>query len=185
MKNEKVRRIILYSLAGVIVVVMGIMLFRSASVVFAAGNITLDGSFNDWSGQACISDPVGDAVDPGLDLIQFCFATNSGVSNAYFMMQREGTHGAKEMNMQLLVDTNNNGSYSDAQDVVVSINYKPTGSSGTVTVSFGFWSMGIEQERRGKPCRMVCALFSDGHRTRANHPHDPAECRWFCCRFNR
>lgn len=95
---------------------MFFMLFRAVPAVLGAGNIVLDGQFNDWAGQSCIPDPVGDVADPGTDITLFCFATNPGVSNAYFRAQRAGSSNA--VTYFLYIDANNNGSFHDPSDKV-------------------------------------------------------------------
>jgi hypothetical protein len=113
---------------------MFFMLFRAAPAVLGAGNIVLDGEFDDWAGQPCISDPTGDVVDPGTDITLFCFATNPGVSNAYFTTQT--VDSSIEVTYFLYIDANNDGNFNDPSDIVVTINYKPTGNRSHVTVSW-------------------------------------------------
>jgi hypothetical protein len=145
MKKVNLGRIALTVLNILIILLMGFMLFRAAPVVLGAGTISLDGNFDDWSGQSCISDPTGDANGPETDIAQFCFATNAGVSNAYFMLQRlSAGSGGKPLNMTLYFDTNNDGSFETQAD----INYKANKDSGSVSVTWpgggdsGNWGLG-------------------------------------------
>jgi hypothetical protein len=134
MKNPNFRRIIVYVINIGVILLMFFMLFQAVPAVLGAGNIVLDGQFNDWSGQSCISDPAGDVADPQTDITLFCFATNLGVSNAYFRAQRAG--GSNAITYFLNIDVNNNGSFSDPSDKVVIIDYKPTGNASQVTISW-------------------------------------------------
>jgi len=134
MKNANFRRLAFYVISIGIILLMFFMLFQAVPAVLGAGNIVLDGQFNDWSGQSCISDPTGDVADPQTDITFFCFATNPGVSNAYFRAQRAG--GTNAITYFLYIDANNNGSFNDPSDKVVTINYKPTGNASQVTVSW-------------------------------------------------
>ena len=132
MKKFNLGRIALTLLNILIILLMGFMLFRAAPVVLGAGTISLDGNFDDWSGQSCIGDPTGDAVGPETDITQFCFATNAGQSNAYFMLERlDAGSGGKPLNMTLYIDSNNNGSYETQAD----INDKANKNSGDVSVN--------------------------------------------------
>jgi hypothetical protein len=147
MKKLNLGRIALTVLNILIILLMGFMLFRAAPVVLGAGTISLDGNFDDWSGQSCIGDPTGDAVGPETDITQFCFATNAGQSNAYFMLQRlDAGSGGKPLNMTLYIDSNNDGSYETQAD----INYKANKNSGFVSVTWsgggdsGSWGLGTD-----------------------------------------
>ncbi len=134
MKKADFHIIALYVINIGVILLMFLMLFRAVPAVLGAGNIVLDGQFNDWAGQSCISDPIGDVADPGIDITLFCFATNPGVSNAYFRAQRAGSSNA--VTYYLYIDANNNGSFNDPSDKVVTIVYKPTGNSSQVIVSW-------------------------------------------------
>ena len=134
MKKVDFHRIALQVFCVGVVLLMFLMLFRAVPTVLGAGNIVLDGQFNDWSGQSCITDPTGDVAEPGTDITLFCFATNPGVSNAYFRAQRAGNSNA--VTYYLYIDANNNGSFTDRSDKVVTIVYMPTRSGSQVTVSW-------------------------------------------------
>lgn len=134
MKKADFRRIALYAINIGVILLMFFMLFRAVPAVLGAGNIVLDGHFDDWAGQACISDPAGDVADPATDIILFCFATNPDVSNAYFRVQRADINNA--VLYSLYIDANNNGNFNDPSDIVVRIDYKPTGNSSHVIVSW-------------------------------------------------
>ena len=92
----------------------------------------LDGLFDDWSDKPCISDPSGDVPNPEEDITQICFYTNPDESNLYFRAERAG--GTNELTYQLYIDADNNGSYSDPLDSVVTIDYKPIGNDSQVTI---------------------------------------------------
>jgi hypothetical protein len=121
---------------------IGIYLFLALSLVLfclsmptlvqAASTIVLDGQFNDWVGQACITDPPNDASNQGTDILKFCFASNPNVSTAYFMVERMPTSGT--VTFWLYVDTNNNGAYQDSVDRAIYINYRPLGNPAHVDV---------------------------------------------------
>jgi hypothetical protein len=134
MKKFNFRRIALYAINIGIILLMFFMLFRAIPVVLGAGNIVLDGQFVDWNDQSCISDPVGDVTDPHMDITRFCFATNPGVSNAFFMAERANSGNA--ITYFLYVDVNNDGNFNDPSDIVVTIDYKPIGNGSRVTVSW-------------------------------------------------
>ncbi len=134
MKKINFRRIALYAINIGVILLMFYMLFRAVPVVLGAGNIVLDGQFADWAGQSCITDPKGDVSDPQTDITLFCFATNPGVSNTYFRAQRAG--GTGEVTYLLYIDVNNNGNFNDPSDILVTVNYKPTGNGSQVTVSW-------------------------------------------------
>ena len=134
MKKANFHRIVLHVFNIVVILLMFFMLFRAVPTVLGAGNIVLDGQFGDWAGQPCISDPGGDAADPGTDITLFCFATNPGVSNAYFRAQLADS--TKDVTYFLYIDANNNGNFNDLSDIVVTIDYQPTGNGLKVTVSW-------------------------------------------------
>lgn len=102
--------------------------------VFAAGPISLDGQFADWSGQATIGDPEGDASGAGTDIKAFYFATNPDDETAYFMAERYGG-GGPPVTYKLFIDTNDDGNYADAGDRMGEIIYKPEGNGSDVTLT--------------------------------------------------
>ncbi|MBA4376743.1 MAG: hypothetical protein C0401_11300 [Anaerolinea sp.] len=138
--KQKGSSLFIRGLGVILIGLTGFMLFRAAPVAFAAGTITLDGTFADWSGQSCLSDPQFDAIGPETDIKQFCFATNAGDSNTYFMLERFGSDTGKPLDLVLYFDINNNGSYGDAVDKTANIRYNPTGPSGYTEVSANGWS---------------------------------------------
>ena len=140
MKKADFRRIVLYAINIGVILLMFFMLFRAVPAVLGAGNIVLDGQFSDWAGQSCIPDPSGDVTDPQADITLFCFATNPGVSNAYFSAQT--VDSSNNMTYFLYIDANNDGNFNDPSDIVVTIDYKPTGKKSRVTVS---WPGGSDQ----------------------------------------
>jgi hypothetical protein len=89
-----------------------------------AADIVLDGEFGDWAGQANAPDAAGDADNDHTDLQAFYFADNPGVEMAYFMAERWQA-GSQSLTLNLHVDTNNDGSYSGADDRRVLVAYSP------------------------------------------------------------
>ena len=77
----------------------------------AAGPIVLDGQFSDWTGQAHINDPTGDAQNDKTDIVDFYFATNPNDETAYFMAERL-LGGPSEITYNLLIDANDDGDFS-------------------------------------------------------------------------
>ena len=98
----------------------------------ADGPIVLDGQFADWNGQPGISDPQGDGGGNTTDLLMFSFAAVDNDDTAYFMVQRGG--GSQWFDCTLLIDTNNDGIYTDLDDRMIVVSYKPKGNSSTVSV---------------------------------------------------
>ncbi len=97
----------------------------------AAGPIVLDGQFNDWVGQSCITDPQGDqTAGASTDIKTFCFATNPNDSTLYFMAER-WVGGNKKITYRLNLDTNQDG----IVDRVVEVEYKPKKTSSEVEVT--------------------------------------------------
>ncbi len=138
MKKINVRKIALYTINILIILLMGFMLFRATPVALGAGYVSMDGAFDDWSGQSCIGDGTGDAAGPETDITQFCFATNAGESNAYFMIERlDAGSGGKALDLTIYFDTNNDGSYETSADV----SYKAFNNNSNVTVN---WSGGAD-----------------------------------------
>lgn len=107
--------------------------FLAASPALAQAAIVLDGQFSDWAGQPHVDDPQGDAQTGHTDLQAFYFATNPGVETAYFMAERWEA-GAQPLNLVLMVDTNNNGVYTEAADRLVAVRYDPRPNDSRVDV---------------------------------------------------
>jgi hypothetical protein len=117
--------------AGAAIVVL--LLALHSSLALAAGPITLDGAFGDWSGQANLPDPVGDCGKSSIDLDNFAFATNPDESNVYFMAERvDGDN--QPIGVRLYVDTNNNGIYTELVDRIIRVRYQPADSGSSVDV---------------------------------------------------
>jgi hypothetical protein len=136
MKKINLRKIALYTVNILIILLMGYMLFRAAPVALAGGYVSMDGDFNDWSDQVCMSDPTGDASGPETDITQFCYATNAGESNAYFMIERlDAGSGGKSLELTIYFSTNGGASYDYSAD----ISYKAFNNDSNVTVN---WSGG-------------------------------------------
>lgn len=127
--------------ALLMVLVAGFVLAAPAE----AANITLDGQFGDWAGQANVSDPPGDAQTAHTDLQAFFFANNPGVGTAYFMVERWQS-GSQELTLNLYVDTDNNGNYGGSNDRRVKVDYGPN-PNGRVNVDLyngaGTWLKSI------------------------------------------
>jgi hypothetical protein len=134
MKKVNFRRVALFAINIGVILLMFFMLFRAVPAVLGAETIVLDGLFTDWNGQSCISDPTGDVADPKKDITLFCFATNPGVENTYFMAERAS--GNTEITYTLFIDTNNNGIFNDSTDKIVTIQFKPTGQKSRVIVEW-------------------------------------------------
>lgn len=113
---------------------LGLLLATNRAAL--AANIVVDASFGDWTGQPFIADPVGDSGQPRTDLRALYWATNPGDSTAYFMVQRtfSGGNGGQRVVYRLQVDTNCNGSTTEAVDRVVQISYNPTNVAGIATM---------------------------------------------------
>ena len=71
--------------------------------------------------------PQGDAGHSWNDLQAFYFAANPGDSTAYFMAQR-WEPGQKALTLHLLIDTNNNGLYTDPGDRMLVVDYQVKGA---------------------------------------------------------
>ncbi|MGE5392048.1 MAG: hypothetical protein ACM3PE_13400 [Deltaproteobacteria bacterium] len=106
---------------------------------FAANQITLDGSFNDWSGQAYLYDSLN-GLFLSDDINYFYWATNEGESNLYFMIQRWSWGSWFDWipaTLYVHLDINANGSYSDTTDRYIRVDYDPSDGSSDVTVYTG------------------------------------------------
>ncbi len=99
-------------------------------VLAQSGQITLDGSFDDWTGQASIDDPRGDAKTDHTDLSAFYFATNPDQEVAYFMAERYQS-GSQKIVLRLSIDTNNNGIYDEPDDRIAEVEYSPNPGGST------------------------------------------------------
>ena len=100
--------------------------------VRAAGLIVLDSLFNDWAGQAYVTDPTGDGSQ-GTDFTKFYFATNPGVSTLFFMLERLPS------DQQIIIwqsfDMNNNGIFNEPTDRLVKVTYDPKNNNSKVDVT--------------------------------------------------
>jgi hypothetical protein len=106
--------------------------FYTAPDARAAGDIVLNGEFDDWDGQPGISDPQGDATRPFDDLLGFYFTTNSDDPTAYFMAERVSSNSP--LNLVLRIDTNDDGVYNAPGDRYITVSYNPQGNRSTVEV---------------------------------------------------
>ncbi len=116
-----------------------LLLFGTIHPAYAqtAGTIVLDGQFNDWVGQSCVSDPQNDQWGLSTSDIQ-TFATNPGDSTLYFMAERWGG-GDQWVYYDLLLDTNQDG-YAEW---IVEVYYNPRRNNSQVDVEvydgYGNW----------------------------------------------
>lgn len=119
--------------------VVGVFLLVFTGSLLAASPITLDGQFEDWEGQAYMSDPDNDARKG--DISKFYWATNDEDSNLYFMIERliKGHGNDKKNPVQYILyfDMNDNGKYNDDADRYLDVNYHPgkDSSKGTVDLA--------------------------------------------------
>jgi len=117
-----------------------------------AATLSVDGNFDDWNGQANISDPAGDGPTPNVDMLTFYWGTNPDDDHIYWMMQRETPQsGNPRVYYFVFLDTNNNGSYGDSEDRRVEVLYDSgkddsqvevtvyTGSGGQISQNSGDW----------------------------------------------
>lgn len=100
----------------------------------ANGPIVLDGQFGEWAGQPAISDPAGDCGQEGADIVSFAFGTNPDDSTAYFMATR-AVGSNQPLGLRLLLDTNNNGNYSEPSDRIVEVRYQTQNTDSRVDVT--------------------------------------------------
>lgn len=127
------RAIVWTRIVQVVVVVLSTMLLGVVPA-WAAGPISLDGEFADWSGQANIGDPDGDATGGGADIKAFFFATNPNDETAYFMAERYDG-GGPPVTYKFYIDTNDDGNYGSAGDRTAEVIYKPKGNGSDVTLT--------------------------------------------------
>jgi hypothetical protein len=89
-----------------------------------SGGIVLDGFFDDWLGQPNVPDPLGDAANSHTDIAAFYFTNNPDQDYLFFMAERWNA-GAQGLDLRLLIDTNNNGDYSESVDRIIAVSYHP------------------------------------------------------------
>jgi len=95
----------------------------TAEPVRAAGLIVLDSLFDDWNGQAYVTDPQGDGGPRGADFTRFYFAVNPGVSTLFFMLERPPSN--QKITIWQQFDMNNNGIFNEPSDRRVKVTYDP------------------------------------------------------------
>ena len=117
---------------GISVVLCSLMVAKPAA---AAGSIVLDGQFDDWAGMPCVPDPQGDVALQDYDLTNLCFATNPGIESVFFMAERSVAHPRINLDLQLYIDTNNNGTYNESRDRTVTIHYETKNKFSRVDVT--------------------------------------------------
>lgn len=110
-------------LAGTLLAVSMVMLLVIPARA-QTGAIVLDGQFGDWLGQPSIPDVQGDAQTNHSDLSALFFTNNPDQDYLYFMAERWDP-GSEGMELRLFIDSNNNGTYSEAADRVIEISYHP------------------------------------------------------------
>ena len=125
---------------------VSLLLFGTFHPVYAQtpGPIVLDGQFNDWVGQPCVSDPQNDQRGFSTsDIKTFCFTTNPGGATLYFMAERWGG-GDQWVYYDLLLDTNQDG-YAEW---IVEVYYDPRRNNSRVDVvlydGYGNWVQTID-----------------------------------------
>lgn len=109
------------------------------SPALAANDITMDGGFGDWSGQANVYDSLNGLLLTD-DIYYFYWATNEGDSSLYFMIQRYSWGSWLDWipaTFYVYLDINDNGSYSDTTDRYLRIYYDPDDGSADITVYTG------------------------------------------------
>ncbi|MCB2178841.1 hypothetical protein KQH61_05455 [bacterium] len=124
MKNKLLRKLLIFCI---------LTSFILTTPVSAAAGITLDGSFDDWDGQPCISDPLGDASSASNDLTTFCFVSDQEAELAYFMIERDKETN-KPLTSIILIDNNNDGDYTDPEDRAIEVVYNANQNSTKVDV---------------------------------------------------
>lgn len=114
-----------------LVVVSSALLITSTA--FAAGIIVLDGAFDDWIGQPCISDPIGDSTQVSNDLTSFCFVSDQTDEIVYFEIERvQDTN--KPLVTIIYLDINGDGDYTDVEDRYIKTTYNANQNSTRVSV---------------------------------------------------
>lgn len=102
----------------------------TASPARAAGPIVLDSLFEDWIGQAYVTDPQGDSGPQGADFTRFYFAVNPGVSTLFFMLERPPSN--QKITIWQKFDMNNNGIFNEPGDRLVKVVYDPEKNNSKV-----------------------------------------------------
>jgi len=101
----------------------------------SAQTLVVDGQFDDWVGQPHIQDTVGDGRTPNVDILTFYWGNNPNDEHIYWMMERAPTSsGNPKVYYFVFIDTNNNGSYTDSADRLVTVMYDPQKNQGKVEV---------------------------------------------------
>jgi len=114
---------------------LALLLFWATVGVALAATIVIDGQFADWVGQSHATDPPGEV--PGrIDMLTFYWATNPGVSNVYFMIQRSypGGLGNQPVYYRVAIDTDCDHAYNEANDRYILVAYDPIADAGPVIV---------------------------------------------------
>jgi hypothetical protein len=99
----------------------------------ASGPIVLDGQFGDWGGRPCVPDAREDCQNSALDISSVSFATNPNDGTAYFMVARSEDRTAP-LNLVVMIDVDDNGSYTDAVDRRVVVQYRARKNDSRVDV---------------------------------------------------
>lgn len=113
----------IYGLASIFLIVLVVWLFPHGSIFVP--DRELDGSFDDWQGQAFLSDMEGDGPSHN-DFKKISWATNENESSLYFMIERfAGFSRNSRLDARMFFDINGNGSYEDLIDKYVELSYYP------------------------------------------------------------
>ena len=111
------------------------LLFVALTMPVLAATLVIDGQFGDWAGQPNVQDD-NDGGNPNVDILTFYWGTNPGDDHIYWMMEREGvSSGNPKVYYFVSLDTNNNDSFTDAQDRLVQVLYDPSRNASEVTVT--------------------------------------------------
>ncbi len=116
--------------------VLTVALLFGAATLVSAQTLVIDGQFDDWAGQPNVTDPAGDGPTPNVDVLTFYWGSNPNDEHIYWMMERSRPGGGNPRAYYFVfIDTNNNGSYTDAADRLVRVMYDPQKNSSVVEVT--------------------------------------------------
>lgn len=124
------KKVLHYSFVGglVLLVCLGMV-----SPVYAQTGIVLDGSFDDWAGQPCIEDEVGDSASDATDIVKYCFVSDQESEITYFLIERVGDTN-RPLSAVIQLDIDDNNSYSDAVDREIQVFYNLSQQGSRVDV---------------------------------------------------
>lgn len=146
-----------------LLVLCTVMLINPSSA-YATNDIQIDGDFDDWDGQAHVTDPYDTPV-PWDDIVKFSWASNDGDERLYFMFQhRKALWENENAHYTLHLDINDNGIYHNGHDRYLVIDYYETGYVGVKLYSgndkflkyySGFWG---ELGLKGTKCEFSVSM---------------------------